>query len=587
MLKDNVEYILVKTPDDLYIDEIIQGEAGRHFDRLNFSDLLALASEVCLSRELVVDIDICEDTFERRLIEKLGSRGLGLALDSVAGELRYDPTVSCIADEINETEDDDMIGTYAPLRTPDSFGVSLDMEVQSQIRSFGEALLDEAFLALGSDVEAYIESFKAAKDTEEQMTVLQWLDERLRAITTDERNDDKFYHPIHLSPKLLGSYPDHAFTPTCLGKSIIAASFLHQTGAPLLHAGAMVVGDEYDYALVSNAARHAYEHDSIRADSIFSGRLLEAAENTYYDVENDPGFHAGACVRMLDESWYLIDANFGSAAFDEEMSAGLSKAHADIDEFKRMGIPIERVVQDAHMTAVECGLNGMHDARVLIEDGEIQSMLRDSHPDDIWMTLYKWTVHKMLSMHDHEGVEAAMMHMVLVKDVMNEGLIFSDINRSTVLLESFDTMFRKYVLWGMDQDEFLERASTDAAFFVRRVDDIAALPMLTMYESLSVLYDVHAGEDKGVYQALEIGDPAHRVGAAVLSDFASYCGDDMSYAFWVSNWPGRVPITERLGPQDEPLDFSLGHNNLSWLSIILRYTKQNGIVASSDPSMKG
>src|SRR5258708_6100145 len=46
-----------------------------------------------------------------------------------------------------------------------------------------------------------------------------------------------FYHPMRLSPKMLGKYPDMPMQPTCLSASILAASFFEKASTPYMHAG--------------------------------------------------------------------------------------------------------------------------------------------------------------------------------------------------------------------------------------------------------------------------------------------------------------------------------------------------------------
>ena len=45
---------------------------------------------------------------------------------------------------------------------------------------------------------------------------------------------------------------------------------------------------------------------------------------------------------------------------------------------------------------------------------------------------------------------------------------------------------------------------------------------------------------------IEVGNVEMRIGFAVLSDFASYFGSDLTTGFWHSNWPSLIPVTERL-----------------------------------------
>lgn len=557
-------------------------QAERHFDRHNFQALLELASDVCLPTPLIREnVQSVELDAEARLVNMLGAKGLSIALDAVAAP-DCGPTIPAI----DERGRDVYLGTFSPLRQPEYFGIEGDLTIQQDIKSFGIALLSVAYESLGSDVNAQIAEFRSATTVEEQLQVLAWLEARINAMKSDDASDNTgsdgeltTYHPARLSPKLLGQYPTHNFDPTCLGISVLTASFIEQCDVEYLHSGAVELQRESAHRTVGKvAAVLAHNPKTSKfADNVIQ-RLQKHAEADFYSIDKDPGFHGGTAVRLLDGSWFMIDPNFGSHLLSEDMSEQLQGAYCDITGFGNKGITIERIVTDRDISLLD-----MFSSAVITRDMEsdidgVAAIFDSSDEETLYSNLYQWateSAYRMLNIDDPDlpkGAMARLTQMVLDQDIE------SCANESTILIEAFDEAFEAFFMWGESREATLKRLADDPAYRQRRMDDAQALPYLMLYCALTLSYELNEKHGQG-YKSLELGDPAMRVGATVLSDFATYCGDDMSYTFWVSNWPSRVPISERYDDDIEEHESGLARNNLLWLGATLRYAKQNGIVS--------
>ena len=106
----------------------------------------------------------------------------------------------------------------------------------------------------------------------------------------------------------------------------------------------------------------------------------------------------------------------------------------------------------------------------------------------------------------------------------------------------------------------LARCKTDEQYLRRRAEDLSLLPLYNMV-SLSVGYtNATASRDDfpRAHAVYEVGLPAYRIGAAVLSDLASMMGSDLPPAFWLSYWPSHISLAEHA----KSTDYSDGQNEL-------------------------
>lgn len=558
-------------------------DAEHHFDRHNFDGLLELASSVCLRSAPDFSQDEEPLTGEQAVIARLGMRGINLALDTIAyPDLTLD---------IPSTDDDgnDVIGSWFPLREPGLANGQFDFSIQRKIDMFGTALLEEAYVSLGHDVAAKIGEFNAATSVDDQIAVLEWVNRRVRNLkvnkTTDTEGvaettleDFRFYHPAMLSTKMLGRYPWHNFDPTCLGKSLLTASFIAQTQADSLHAGVMRTQAEENFRAISTTASLVARKPQLASDSLLRSKLKGLRRETFYG-DKDPGFHAATLVRLMNDQWYILDPNYESRLLSEEESDQVAKAFEDISGMDSITKGTERIVTFDSYDQTQWFTAVLHSLDIEPNPDEIADLLDAAQPETLQESVWEWflkqvdvelVTEKGTNMHLRELIEMFQEYEVMVDEHYEIG----------ILQHNFLHALESYVLWDDSPEVMLERFKHDSAYRTRRIEDVAALPYAVLLSCQMDDSDARIRSTVKYHLALEVGKPSYRIGAAVLSDFATYCGDDLSYSFWSAHWPSLVPITERYSKEVPSHHWGLMRNNLHWLDISLRYTKQDGIVQS-------
>ncbi len=180
-----------------------------------FQKLTRIAESLCLSRPLEL-YDVPKQSPEAAVLAKLGSHGLRMAIE-ITEHAEF------------ATEFESGVNTTDVICVPDLYNHESYPEAVAWAEAFGAALLDEAYMTLGEDTAAKIAEFRAARTVDEQMAVIEWVDTPLSAMkeTDDvgedlaEGDDENYlvYHPIRLSPKAIGRYPELTLPPTCLGMS--------------------------------------------------------------------------------------------------------------------------------------------------------------------------------------------------------------------------------------------------------------------------------------------------------------------------------------------------------------------------------
>lgn len=572
--------------EDLGLDWSLMRAGERHLDRHNFDDLLTLASEMCLEQPLRYENNLPSPGPEEVLLRKLGLRGLSTALDILeyAKRIHIGPS----------TDEDgrDLLSVTSPLRAPEQMGVEPDAVVQQKIEAFGAALLDEAYLSLGTEVRPKIRAFKEAQTDEEQIAVLAWLDNRVAAFDKTAsvalKSDDEqfFYHPARLSPRLIGRYPHNSLDPTCLGKSILTASFVHQTGAETLHAGILKTPREESIETLAEILFGLSSRKDLGVTSQIRERLLAKGRDLF--THPDMGFHAVSLVQLQSGAWYVLDPNFkASMKLSEQDSEQLGRAHADIHGFGPGVKGIERTIMlrgpqrelasyalvawvaFENMQPLEFDAESIAARLVSVEADELlpfvrqyihDTLLQPFEPDDDTPDMRVDSARKLAHLYNDEKIWRA-----------------SDAHPQSLFADGMEDAIEKFLLWDESPEAIVSRLRHDAGYRERKLEDLRALPYLLLANCALIAYD--AIDDRGAYahESLEVGATSYRIGAAVLSDVASYCGNALSYSFWLSHWPSRIPLTERLGDVAEH-ESSIRHNSMGWLDTVLRYSKQNGII---------
>lgn len=213
-----------------------------------FDDVLDTAIETCLTDAAIFETALKEvrekrrETTEYNLVATLGLWGVRGAVEQASVGLELDGYERDFRDTHSGKS----------ILYPEQLGEGPNREVQEKIEAFGKALLEESFNVLGEDAAEKAESFQAM-DQSDRIATLEWLlnriaqirDAALKPIGQEGAGVDKevgnaynrIFHPARLSPKLIGKYPNVELSPTCLGLSILCASFLEKAGVPYMHAG--------------------------------------------------------------------------------------------------------------------------------------------------------------------------------------------------------------------------------------------------------------------------------------------------------------------------------------------------------------
>lgn len=560
-------------------------DAEQHFDYLKFDQLLGLAADVCLKNPLEVKAVTEEPTAEELLIRQIGVRGLSTALDLIAQPEQY------YIGRSSTKKGKDLINISAPLRWPDRYNSYVNVEVQQKIEAFGDALLNEAYLSLGTDVRAKVKEFQDATTDEEQIEVLEWLDRRVKALnkmagTKINAQDDEeyFYHPVRLSPRALGQYPHNMFDPTCLGKSLLTASFVHQTGARTLHGGVMSTLRDNDFFETGQALWSLTWREDIGLTDLTKQRL-DKKRQELKDWPNN-GIHAASLVQLKSGAWYAIDPNYGAShTLEESDSQKMSSAYDDIHSLGPLVKGIERrvVLGREYMITLPRAVGAIfYQAESYDFDADsIKTILQETDGDLLLGAVRDYVRDMVLSDAIKLSGDDSSITIGSVMGVLKEYEVQQSSTMSFTLLidEAIENTIESFFLFEESPEAITKRLRHDSGYLDRKTEDIKGLPYLAAANAVLLYIERSELLPEERHFTLEVGATNYRIGAAVLSDFATYCGDDLSYAFWLSHWASVIPITERLGSttKDSHEEFVV-NNNINWLKHGLQYTGQDGII---------
>lgn len=519
----------------LALSEADQRRIDTLTDEINFRELTDMASQVCFGKKLNFEKYQMPDSESAHVIAKLGSRGLRSMLNS--DQPHQDPF----------------------FEDRDEFVDEPNLQVIYEAKQFGQELLDTAYKCLGDDVYEKIDEYKNAQSYIEKTYVLEWLYNRLVDITVDsaelEDGDDEslFYHPIRLSPKAIGVYPNNNVKPTCLGVSVIAASFLEQAGVEHFHAGAIRNGTQQAiYTLSDDLLSSELESNltsrlsdsSTTLDSV-SEKILESASQTMKSYTVDGGYHAFNVIKIdhpnYEDSWILFDPNFGiliNLLGEDE----ISRASTNLTRFENEAPGLELTV-GAISNVI---LNGQIDYMSMLLDFP-EPKLDDVELRSIFTEEYESVVEKLRDFF----IKAVIVNAVIetakpsadTKDSFDADFLDNIVSGAENV---FEKCLDDYVLSGNTIYDVQERCRIDKNYLNRRIDDMRSL-WAAMIPAIIVNYAQHVIEEpsvKDMHCVFELGLSAQRIGLAVLTDFDVHCDFGISPSFWMSNWPSQIPVID-------------------------------------------
>lgn len=579
MVKDIAETTEVSLRDAVRMDRLMAPIAFTH---------LAQTVESMMLSNPLDRTPIQPYSGERALTAQFGAHALRVLLETQNGV------------EYNMGPDGDM-APFDMVRSPDTF---VDQEVPGVAEwalDFGDALLREAYKSLGADAEQKLIEYRNATTADEQMAVITWLDERMYAMREPARaaggeDDYLFYHPLRLSPKVIGSYPNTMMPPTCLGFSILATSFLYSAGAPTLHAG--VIRTDFQEDMIESSILSVRTANDITA--MFNGNepdiawaLRERGYGSYQDmIDSDSGYHAVALTRLIDGRWAQVDPNFRSTQVvdDTRYNERMTTVYDQLEEFAPVAPLLELTTAtsmnslvkewtDAYTSDIEISADHIEQLTAIFTDDDIESMPRRIY--EVIYAMREW-------MHTNDDPENVVTG---IRRTMDGDLFFGDENgdvdhlgETTPLGSQIYALISKFVLYEQDVADIKAHCRRDERFLQRRISDVAAIVASLQTLETGVLVD--SSRTDVPHMAYEVGRPAPRVAMTVLSDFAALMANDpLPPTFWHSTWPSLVPITEAAEAARTPAQQQASQQMARFaLSKTLQYIKNYDTIINASES---
>lgn len=537
---------------------------GEMHSKLKFEELLAYATEVCLRNAPdYTSLENTPQTVDERIVSNLGLRGVRAAIEVAEGYVFLDNEDDVSPDE--EPLPDAPEGKYyinldSPVHHPRHWSTALDHEIITKTQKFGEALLTEAFTVLGTDVYQKIATLQSAETADEQMDVIEWMDARLTTLAhsgiaaDDEITEEHFYHPVRLSPKMTGIYPDNALTPTCLAVSIIASSFFEQAGMSTLHVGVNESGNEKTIGtgifLTGRALSIHKEKYGVELGAPSQTAALRVLAKLIETHKREDAQHAAVLVQLADNRWVQFDPNYQATRVirDTPTNDHISKSYRLLHELKETapGLELSSILPgDATASEILDTIfeHQLPEVIALIRE-RAAALLASGNDESLPQTIYNECFYPFFRYSHEDAYLTAFQDAALAANIR----VVSVDMVEPELQNKFYDMFERYVLWGDSIETFQQKITTDPQYARNRVEDIVALPLMT-----AVAIAKSEAEDPTpwyTHHKLDIGLPATRIGFAALSDFAVYDSDsDLPDSFWMSHWPGNTAVIEHLSQE--------------------------------------
>jgi len=540
-----------------------------------FNDLLEYAVDACLVNPptLLGEHDSSkydQPTQEATLVQQIGPRALSTLLETKDG---LHPS----AGEHTKFHVSELI------TAPSSFSDTPNNRILENAERFGQALIDESFAVLGSDAPKWAEKLRNATTRDEELDVINWLDRRIFTISNRSRSESSaedeqahFYPPYRISPKFIGAYPKLDVQPSCLSVSIIATSFFEKAGKPTLHAGVTTPANEGGTNLLTNTIRLVGHHAK---DSSYEGKHAQASKlfplaKSGQDWTRRPLAQHSAVYAKLSDRWVQFDAysNATTTLLGEE-SSQLDSLQEKLSDWKDITPNLEFSInplpdfdmqlfssEHAALTFMLATFN-YEGHPELIE--KIDSALKEIPSESYTSYLYETCLLPLLDLQyvelEHQEQEIVLKYTL---EEAQTPKLMANGNYDVRMQRIFDTAIRDFMRWDATPEEFIERCTNDASYRARRVEDFLSVPSMMAVFNAQLI----AQTDPGLaHIAVDVGNPAMRIGLATLSDFARYDSHPLPASFWITHWPGTVSILENLdNPPASKVDTTLLFNNLLW-----------------------
>lgn len=577
-----------------------------------FDDLLRLTLDACITAPGRFEKNLGElqgtpekqKSCDAKLLEKLGLWGLRTAWDIQDSPLYFFwPEEDVIADcEEDELRGEEVIRPVSPIIWPELFGSRINPKISHGIEALGKSIIDEAFICLGVDALDNVRAWNEATSPEQKENILIWLFKRVDDISTRdqgketdnattaedgaEENEDAsyFYHPARLSPRFIGQFPDNDVEPTCLARSILVASFFEKAGIPYLHCGVVQSDAQGVRENLSNCL--ASMEDVAERLGLGLPDIVKQKYALAYDAMDelntqDSGFHAVVLAKIDTQSWELIDVNYNTfALLPEDDSIDCDEIYEQLKSFRELVPGMEHTISRNYSNLVHLPLmifeKNLHEQFVAKEVEDYLATC-DDHTSAVALSA------RFIEPFFMAGTEGTGDSDGAAEDLRKELLRLLGTSDEELLYTLADDVMVKQVFPDAKDGDIslcLKRCKTDESYRARRAEDLKLAPLfaiVTMTNSLTNL--VLDCKIPSSHHQLEVGLPHYRIGAAVLSDFAMYCGDELPLSFWASYWPSHVAVVEHRANTASDHQKALLRNHMAVNSLNdLQYMKNYGII---------
>jgi len=441
-------------------------------------------------------------------------------------------------------------------------GLEVDSEITSAIEQFGADMLNDAFECLGKAGGLFLDLFMNAKSTAVKIDACLALEELVNKIAHraayqfEEEDKETFrYSPIRLTPKLIGVHPNNTLATTCLGKSILTASFFAKADVPMLHGGVILSAQQDELLLQAETIRDIQEqanHPEHTIPSRQEENLARVRHENMDAVLRHNGFHAATYAKIAEGAWMQFDPNYGSAKIIDEEAAQLDRAYSDlsilrgaaspnaearlmlgisrgeyffVDLARDMGavLPSWREIDDLLLHTPSCEVYSAIIEKIFLP--LFPSWLNDIDGDGSKEHIKKG-VNIALSPARNEKVEYVQLLLARVL----EGYVFTDATEGSFL-------------------ESIKRCKIDSAYRQRRVEDLCIAPLMMVLTLESTWFEIkkkELGPGGFGHPCIDLGLPEYRIAMAVLSDIAVHYGDELPLSSWLAYWPSDVSLAEHI-----------------------------------------
>ena len=523
-----------------------QRRAEKAFDAKHFDEVLAMAEKVCLGSPMP-DIQRKPLTGEQELVSKIGLSGIRAALDFMHGgetQLPLPPGSDNGVDQLWMRPD-------LLIREPRFFVEGFDYNQATRVEAFGAQLMRESWKTLGPQAEEMAQTFKNATSDEEQYPVIDWLDKRLAMMAANNKNENFYtiYHPVRLSPKAIGIYPDVNIAPTCLSVSVIAAGFFREAGADVLYGGVVETGKQQlqrDLILQceTGIADQAHELFGIDLPAQLVGRLQNRAAEIAKWGANPEGVHASLLVRMQSGRWSQFDSNYQLSSNLPSIGGkdrDIDSIHNELTSLRAVAPGMEFFITSG-MSSIVNFIQEVHRGNTdyNVSREQLREVLCRSAPDELLGRIQRMVVNPMFDYPTDSPYFAA------IQRVVQRAFKSGDMD---LLDMAYEDAALSWLVECEEPEVVIARCQEDPDYLEQKMVDAMLMGPLTAHLLGTHIFSTNdrSPESGSIHHVLEVGLPEASVGNAVLSEFTRHLGDDLSAHYWLAQWPSALATSEKTG----------------------------------------